>query len=79
MMDNSHAISFLGIGTMSIGAVGICITVQACREASAIPCHAGRRHVLGAMLFLMGANLLITGLGCWVTLLDTRIDGGAHG
>lgn len=68
-----------GFGAVLVGVARLFITAQACREPFAIPLYAGRRHVIGAMLFMMGVNLLITTMGCWVTLLDMRIGGGARG
>jgi len=75
MMHNLPAVDFLCIGAALLGVVGICVAVQAYREAVAIRLLEGRAYVLGSMLFHMIVNVVITGMACWVALLDLRIGG----
>jgi len=74
-----RAINVFGIGAAVVGFAGLCITTQALRETYAVPSSATRRRVLASMLFVMSVDLIITALGCLVTLLDMQIAGGARG
>jgi hypothetical protein len=78
-LHDFHAINVFGVGAALIGIAGIGVTAQACREALVIPPSGERIYVLAAMTFIMSVNLLITGIGCWITMLDMQIGGGAHG
>ena len=73
------AINVFGLGAAIVGLAGIGVTTQALREAYAVPSVATRRYVVASMLFIMSVDLLIAVMGCWVTLLDMRIEGGVDG
>lgn len=75
MMHNFPAINLFGIGAALLGVVGVCVAAQAYREALAIRLFGERAYVLGSMLFLVVVNVVITGMACWVALLDLRIGG----
>lgn len=72
-MIQLHAINVFGTGTALVGVGGLCVAVQAGREAWTLA-RIGQYHadwaVLGAMLLVALVNVMIIAAGMLVALID---------